>query len=315
MNILITGVTSFIGRALAHELISQGHEVYGVVRPLSKNRADLKEVLPKLHIIQCDMNDHEKLRDMDLPKMYACVHLSWDGAGREGRMDPDRQAVNEKNTLGMVKIAQELGCERFILSGSQAEYGVTLERVLAGEKDGRPSSEESLCEPISEYGKSKLRMLHECNKLCKSYGMTYIHLRIFSVYGVGDHPGTLVSTIAKAFINDESVKLTNCQQQWNFIYITDCAKAIADLINCVWILNEDDEDEDHVVNIASEDTRQLRDFVMAAHEIIGKGSCEFGGPGGASEGTPYLNPDITRLQKLTGYKSQVSFEEGINLLF
>jgi len=312
MNILITGITSFIGRALAKELIDEGYEVYGVVRPSSKNREGLNE-LTKLHVIECDMDDCGRLAEdeLALPQMYACVHLAWEGAGRAGRMDRAVQQHNEDNTLKLLHAVKKLGCSRFIMAGSQAEYGVTLERVKSGEAADLPETESRRCDPISEYGKSKLNMLTKCGSFCEDNGITYIHCRIFSIYGVGDHPGTLISSITKACIADEEIALSSCEQKWNFLYITDCAKAIADLISCVFTTSEDGGLTEHVVNIASEDTRPLKDFVQAARDVIGKGSYTLGAPMGGPEGTPYLDPDTDRLYELTGFVPQVSFEEAV----
>jgi len=313
MNVLITGVTSFIGRALARELISEGYEVYGAVRPTSRSRGSIEEELPRLHIIDCDMDDCAALAKYvpELPTMHACVHLAWEGAGRAGRMDRAVQERNGDNTLELLEAVHKLGCGRFIMAGSQAEYGVTLERVQSGEAADLPEEESRRCFPISEYGKSKLSMLRRCGDFCTQHGMTYIHCRIFSIYGVGDHPGTLMSSIIASFIAGAHIDLSSCEQMWNFLYITDCVKALADLVSCAFTVSEDDIITEHVVNIASEDTRPLKDFVQAARDVIGKGSYTLGEPMGGPEGTPYLDPDTERLYELTGFVPQVSFEEAV----
>lgn len=311
MNIIITGVSSFIGRALSRQLISEGYEVYGVVRPSSKNKAGLSDI-KKLHIIECDISECGNLLDENLPPMYACVHLSWGGTTKEGRQNPEINAVNEFDTLRMIKTAKELGCERFIFAGSQAEYGVTLDRVNNNEASGDPINETYPCRPLSEYGKSKLKMLTSGGNLCRELGMTYIHLRIFSTYGEGDRQTTLVSSCVKAFSEDTHIELTNCRQLWNMLNIRDCAKAISDMISCVFTLPDDEDPENHVINIASDDTRPLYEFVDAIHKRIGKGSCGFTRINESPEGTPYLNPDITKLKALTGFVPQVSFDEGID---
>lgn len=311
MNIIITGVSSFIGRALSRHLISEGYEVYGVVRPDSKNRTGLEDIT-KLHIIECDMSECTKLTEMNLPEMYACVHLSWGGTTRDGRQDPEINAANEKMTVNMVRTAKQLGCERFIFAGSQAEYGVTLERIKNGNASPEPVTETRVCSPLSEYGKSKLKMLGVCSRLCRELEMTYIHLRIFSTYGEGDHPTTLVSSCVKAFSSDEYIELTSCEQLWNMLNIHDCAKAVADMISCVFTMPEEEKLTDHVINIAGEDTRPLYEFVNAIHDRIGKGSCGFTRVSVSPEGTPYLNPDISKLKALTGFVPQVSFDEGID---
>ncbi len=62
--------------------------------------------------------------------------------------------------------------------------------------------------------------------LCKELGIRYIHLRIFSAYGPGDHPWTLVESCLDAFTGNAALSLGACTQKWNFIYITDLAKAV-----------------------------------------------------------------------------------------
>ena len=64
MNILVTGVTSFVGRALVKELIAEGYDVYGVIRPDSKNKRNLPR---KMHIVTCDMSEADTMEDMNLP--------------------------------------------------------------------------------------------------------------------------------------------------------------------------------------------------------------------------------------------------------
>ncbi len=45
MNIVVTGATSFLGAALTKRLLSEGHQVYAVVRPGSKNLGALLEAV------------------------------------------------------------------------------------------------------------------------------------------------------------------------------------------------------------------------------------------------------------------------------
>jgi len=298
----MTGATSFVGSALAKELIHRGHTVYGVVRPDSPNRAVLAGV-EGLIPVEADMTDFGELGKRGLPKMDTCLHLCWAGPGRISRQDPEIQLANEKATKNMLTAAAELGCHTFIFSGSQAEYGITSERVREGIFDGGPVNEETDCMPLSEYGKSKLKMLSECGNTAKELGMRYLHLRIFSVYGEGDHPKTLVNLCCKAFAKGEHIKLSACVQDWNMLYITDCARAIAELV--------ENPEAEGVVNVGSEDTRKLKDFVEEIHKIAGKGSYELEGIIPSPEGTPWVSPNIAKLKKLTGFDQKVSFGEGI----
>lgn len=309
MNILVTGATSFVGRALVKELLAEGYNVYGVVRPTSKNKRNLPR---KLNLITCDMNEIDTMEKMDLPPMYACVHLAWDGTGKDSRNNADIQNLNKDYSLNLLKVCKGLGCERFIFAGSQAEYGVTLQRIKEKECPVEEIDESFPCSPLSEYGKAKLDMLYKALAYCREQDMTYLHFRLYSAYGVGDRSTTLVSSCAEAFVNDRHVSLSSCEQMWNFINVRDVAKAIADLISCVATFTEEDTPEEHVVNIAGEDTKPLKEFVKEIHSVIDKGSYDFSRQvGEIAEGTPYLNPSIRKLKSLTGFKQNVSFEEGI----
>lgn len=316
MNILITGVTSFTGSALARELIRRGHSVAGVLRPDSPNRTSV-ECITGLRLIEADMSDFDKLGDSIPQRFDICIHLCWAGPGRLSRQDPLIQAKNEAAALAMVSSAAKLGCRVFLFSGSQAEYGVTKERVLSGEADGLPVSENTECRPLSEYGKSKLRMLTQCGELSRSLGMRYLHLRIFSAYGEGDHSSSLVSLCCEAFRKGEHLKLSSCDQDWNMLYIVDCARAIAVLAEreaseqAECISERETKEADCVVNVGSEDTRKLYAFVEEMRRICGKGSYELSGSIPSPEGTPWVSPDTSRLRELTGFRPAVSFAEGI----
>ena len=310
MKILITGVTGFIGTALARQLLAEGQEVWGLVRSGSARR---QQVPDGVSVIEGSLEDCAGL----LPPLDACVHLAWEGAARGGRMDETLQQANASRTLEMMRHAAAAGCRRFVFAGSQAEVGMTLERLEeeAGPKSleavRRKITEETVCRPLSAYGRAKLRVLQEGAPLCESLGMSYVHLRIFSVYGRGDQPGSLLSLCARTAREGGTASLSSCEQMWNFLEIRDCAKAIADLTGCPLVTGESPALTEYVVNVASAESRILRDYVEAFFRTAGRGQAAFGGRMSSPEGTPDLYPDIGKLQGLTGFAEQYTFTEGI----
>ncbi|MEY8337821.1 NAD(P)-dependent oxidoreductase [Lachnospiraceae bacterium 62-35] len=252
------------------------------------------------------------------------LHMAWDGIGSAGRMDREIQEKNIENSMKALKAAEELCCCRFIFSGSQAEYGV--HRAAA--------TEETPCHPVSEYGRAKLEFGRRAAKACgqsaldsclkpevkgegsqpgdlterqklSSLKMEYVHCRIFSVYGPGDHPWSLVNSCLKTFEAGGHMDLGECTQQWNFLYIDDMAEAIAALL-----LKK--ERIQGIYNIAARDTRVLREFVEEVYEICGKkGSFSYGKRPFNAEGPASLIPDIHKIEQATGWRPAVSFREGI----
>ena len=309
MNVLITGATSFVGAETARAFLGAGHHVFAPVRPSSRRLSFLPEH-KNLVRLEADMGDIAKLRGMGLPEMEACVHFAWEGVGVKGRMDPEIQEKNVRNTMELLRVSRQLGCRAFLFAGSQAEYGITLERVRESLFSGDPVTEEERCCPVSEYGKGKLRILKEGSQLAEQLGISYCHMRIFSVYGTGDHETSLISSCVRAAKEGRTAELGPCRQQWNFLHIKDCGRAVLALAE------SEISAALNVFNIGGDDTRALRDFVQEVFDIAP--SCGYDGAGfhlaerpAGPEGTPYLSPDISKIREMTGWSPRISFRDGI----
>lgn len=313
MRLVITGATSFVGGATVSEALRRGHQVIAVVRPDSKKleiiTKDNEQALVegRLLILENDISEPEmlpgKIREMLPGNFNVFCHFGWGGSGSGSRSDKDLQEENLQNSLRTVRAAKELGCKRFLFSGSQAEYGMHKELM----------TEETPCAPRSIYGEAKLKMCAEGEKLCKELGLLYIHARIFSAYGPGDHPWTLVESCLDAFLGGTEIALGECTQQWNFLHIHDLARAMCALA---------ETGEEHfaelsnpVFNLAGNETRPLREFVEEIYELCGRnGSFRYGIRPENAEGPVNLIPDIEKLCEVTGWSPQVDFRTGIGQL-
>lgn len=295
MRVTVTGATSFIGRALVNELLAGGHEVFAVVRPASERLSELKRH-ERLKIIECGLEDIEGLKRISMLKgCDVWYHLAWGGSGSGARGQVQLQSHNARYALNSLTTAAALGCRKFIFSGSQAEYGIRNSLM-------RESDE---CSPVSEYGRAKLLVLKEALAAAGRLGIDYVHARIFSIYGVGDHPWTLTESCVNAFSKGEGIELGACTQLWNFLYITDAARAL--------VLLAGEAVSSGIYNIAGEDTRALKDYVEEIKDICGGGHTEFGVRPPNAEGDTALIPDISKLKGL-GFTQKVSFRQGIELM-
>lgn len=282
MNYIITGASGFIGVELSKLLLENGNTVYAVCRRESKG---LKNV-PKhgnLKIVWADLN-HLNDIPKQVDKADVFVHLAWRGTTSNGRFNADIQKESVDDALTAMRVAKETGCRLFVESGSQAEYGTVYEKI----------TEETPCIPFSDYGKAKLEVWNKGRKLCGELGLKYIHLRIFSMYGENDHSYTLVmSIIGKMLRNEPSIDLSSCKQNWNYIYSGDACRMIIGL--CNYAINDDDFKAE-VYNIASDDTRPLKDFVERIRELTHSTSeCNYGAIVPANVVT--LDPSIEKTQK------------------
>ncbi len=344
MRIIITGVTSFLGIYTAEALLAGGHRVIGVVRPGSRNEAKLRERpgLAELRIAHFDFDAlppaseaaYREQLPTDMPAVDAWIHFSWDGIGSAGRSDPAVQARNIENAEKAYVMAKLLGCRKFLFAGSQAEYG---------------SGNHAQPRPVSEYGKAKLRFGRWAREqsiyqeLMENEAMAFLHLRIFSVYGVGDHPGSLVNALVQAALTQQPLSLGPCTQDWNYLAAEDLAAALVRL-------TESPAAGTAIYDIAGRETKPLREYAeeiagiaaqwaeehaavnepeaILSSEAIPSSAAEavhtggqkmllplsgllcFGTRGNNSEGAADLRPD-TRLLRSFGFRERVSLKVGI----
>jgi nucleoside-diphosphate-sugar epimerase len=277
MTFFITGASSFIGVELCRYLSDNGHSVIAMSRRENEHLEEIKKD-GHLQVFRADM-----LSLFDKAKGISAdvfIHLAWAGTTHEDRNNPAIHEENVRLSLECVNLAKQMGCQLYVDAGSQAEYGI-VPGVL---------TENTPCNPISAYGKGKLKMYQESAKLTKKLGLKYIHLRILSVYGENDHDETLIKSALKKLKANEPIEMRSGGQKWNYVYVKDAARQIAEL--SFYAVN-DDSFHQEVYNIASNDTRLLQDFIKVMKSISNSSSdLSFGGYN--PEKDVNLNPDTNK---------------------
>lgn len=297
MVFFITGASSFIGEELCRYLSDNGHQVIAMSRKENEQLNDIA-LNGNLQVFYADMrNLMERVIDV---KADVFIHLAWAGALLGQRDNQELQEGNISFSLECVKLSKRMGCLLYVDAGSQAEYGIVPGII----------SEDTPCNPISAYGKAKLQMYQETCDMAKKIGLKYIHLRILSVYGENDHPNTLIISSLKKLKNGEPIEMRSGGQKWNYVYVKDAARQIAELsIHAV----NDEGFRQEVYNIASKDTRKLQDFIIAMKEIMGSASeLTFGGYN--PEKDVNLNPDTKKTAAIIKPLTSHVFEEVIKTM-
>lgn len=300
MRVVVTGATSFIGAVTVRKLLEAGFAVDAVVRPGSANMANLYKQIPEgrqssLQVLEIDLHKIGEI-EHHVEAADAWIHTGWDGAGSENRMKREVQQANVVQSLKAVRAAAAIGCKKFLFTGSQAEYGVCHQLI----------TEDTPLHPVSEYGKAKVDFGAQASPLCNELGMDYIHTRIFSVYGPGDHPWSLVQTCLRTWSEGGEMRLGECTQKWNYLYIEDTVSALIHLLT---------KARSGVYNVASADIRVFREYIEEMYRLCGsKGSFVYGQRPQNAEGPANLMADITKICTETGWKPETTFAEGINEL-
>ena len=294
MRYIVTGATSFLGLELIDYLQREGHEVVAVCRPQSSALADIPL---GVEVVLADMSEYGGLY-RDVPEADVWVNLAWEGTGHDGRNQEELQQANVVNTIAAMFGADKMGCRLFVEAGSQDEYGTVL----------TPISEATPCNPFSAYGKAKLEVCRRLSELSAELGIKYLHLRIFSLFGEGDHPWTLVMSSLDKMLRNEAVDLSPCTQHWDFLYVKDAVRQMASLCDDA-LKSKDFRSE--VFNIASGDSRPLKDFVECMKALTGSESkLNYGAV--TPQYVVSLQPDMSKTQAVVGRLCEYSFDDVIN---
>ena len=298
-KMVVTGATGFIGRHVGRILLDQGSEVYVLVRETSPHR-ELLPVDEHLHVMTGSLTEAVSCLE-PVGSADGFLHFAWGGVNREEIDSPAVQAANVEASLVCLEAARRLKCQIFMDAGSRVEYGIQPDGIMEESRE---------CHPVNEYGKAKLAFYKRARELCGQWKMTYYHLRFFSVYGQGDHPWSIISTLVRELPKEKTVSLSACRHRWNFMEISDAARAVVELYR----FSHGWDGECHVINVASTDTRELRSFV---EEIYGlcerKGHLEYGTFVQAKEGALSICPAVEKLQELTQgtWVEKMTFAQGI----
>lgn len=171
LKALVTGANGFVGSHLVEELLSRGYQVTCLVRKTSNLRwlSGLK-----VEYVYADISQKESLKNV-LKEMDFVFHV----AGlTKAKSQEEYFRANYWGTKNLIEACVEDNPQirRFVYVSSQAAVGPG--------KDGQPLNENSLCNPITDYGKSKL----EGEKIVLEYSskLPVTIIRPPAVYGPRD---------------------------------------------------------------------------------------------------------------------------------
>lgn len=290
---IITGATGAIGTALVEELIKMDIRVLVLCRESSTRNCRIPNH-PLVEIRYCSLEQLSSLENDSDEQYDVFYHFAWTGTIGNARNDMYIQNSNVKYALDAVKIAKKFGCHTFVGAGSQAEYG-RVEGMLSAETPTFPEM---------GYGYGKLCAGLMTRDYAHQLGMKHMWVRILSVYGPNDGSQTLIMSIMNALANGESPKCTKGEQQWDYIYSKDAARAFR-------MLGEKGVDGKTYV-LGSGKVRPLAAFIQDVCDEMNTGKrAELGAIPYNSKQVMHLCADISLLKEDIGFEPDYSFGEGI----
>lgn len=281
MRVLITGVTGFLGSAVARACVAAGHEVRAFRRPSSQltRLAGIVE-----HIAFYDTSDAGI--DAALDSIRGCdavIHT----ATCYGRQGESMSALLETNAIFPLRILEKV-------STQDGGLFLNFDTVL----DPR----------INAYSLSK-RQFADWGRLIAKFGrLRFVNVRLEHLYGPGDEPSRFVTQIIRQCLsNAASIPLTEGQQMRDFIHVNDAVAGIMQLL---------DESKKLPLGWSEFDLGSgcqisIRQLVELIHRLtFSQAKLCFGVIPYRDHETMETNADISRLTKL-GWLCRVPLNDGL----
>ena len=290
MNVVITGGTGFLGQALIAMLLREKYHVVAIVRNAKKFEENIKK---DIEIIECPL---EKIKDLciDLSGQESIFyHFAWEGASGEDRKNEKIQLNNIEYAFDALRLADRIGCSKFINAGSIMEYEVMKNIPLDGYK---PSINNLYCI-------SKLTANFMLKTLAANLGLQYINIIISNVYGPGEKSERFLNNTLRKMMNGEPIEMTEGLQLYDFIYLEDAIHAIM----TVGLRGQGF----FSYYIGNRKQRTLKEYVIEMKQILeSKSELRFGVIPFNGVSLSYEEFDTGSLEKI-GVVPSMSFKQGI----
>lgn len=194
-KILVTGGAGFIGSNLCEHLLMNGYKVVCLDNFSTGHMYNIQHLLirypSRFALIEGDIRNFETcIRAVD--GVDFVFHEAALGSIPRSIEDPiTTNDVNVGGFLNMLVAARDYKVKRFIFAASSSTYGNNYEL---------PKVEERIGNPLSPYALTKYVDELYADVFARTYGIEYIGLRYFNVFGRRQDPNSMYAAVIPLFI-------------------------------------------------------------------------------------------------------------------
>ena len=298
MNFLISGAAGFLGSALANYLIQQGHHVRGID---DLSTGDPNVLLPEVHFTRGDVRDRPKLWTL-LQEVDCVYHLAARVSVSESVLYPsDYNDVNVGGTVSLMEAMRDVGVRRVVLISSGSVYGP---------QESQPIKEDSIVNPDSPYGVSKLAAEYYVRTIGMLWGIETLCLRVFNAYGPGQHlpashPPVIPYFLRQSVHNGTIIIHGKGDQTRDYVYVDDVVAALVAGATAPQVNR-------FIINIGSGIGTSIMGLVHFIMETTNRDLNIVHNPQ-TNPGVDRMQADISLAKEKLGYEPRISLVEGLRL--
>lgn len=311
MKVLVTGGAGFIGSNLCEYLLGEGHEVRCMDNFCTGKPENIIPLLEKFP-------DSFSLVVGDIRSLEDC-HKAVDGMeyvlheaalGSVPRSIKDPITTNDTNIggfLNMLVAARDAGIKRFVFAASSSTYG---------DSESLPKVEEVIGRPLSPYAITKYVDELYADVFARTYGIEFIGLRYFNVFGRRQDPHGAYAAVIPLFVkklmaHEQPVINGDGEYSRDFTYIDNVIQ-----MNMRALTTTSPEAVNQVYNTAFGERTTLNQLVAALRDNLANFDSEIAkiepihGPNRVGD-IPHSLACIDKAKRLLGYDPKYSLAEGL----
>lgn len=309
MNVLITGGAGFIGSNLVGHLLQMPEVSF--VRVLDNLATGFEKNIsefaghPRFEFMQGDIRRYDDC-------LAACAgidavsHQAALGSVPRSINDPlTSNEVNVTGSLNVLTAAKEAGIRRVVFAASSSTYG---------DHPGLPKVEDKIGKPLSPYAVTKYVNELYAQVYARTYGLEYIGLRYFNVFGPKQDPNgayaAVIPLFIKAILDNEPPRINgDGETSRDFTYIDNVVDA-----NTKALFTTNPEAVNQVYNVAFGEQTTLNGLFETLKQIAGSDLAAQYVPERPGDVRHSL-ADISKAKSLLGYDPRVSVRDGLKVAF
>jgi len=300
---LVTGGAGFIGSELSRQLVERGASVIVVDNLVNGKRENLNG-LPqdRCRLDVSDIRDTARMAEL-LKKVDVVFHLAALGVRHSIHSPQENHDVNASATLDLLMEARSAHVSRFVCVSTSEVYG-TGYKV--------PMDEDHPTYPMTVYGAAKLAGECYARAFYRTYDYPVVVIRPFNAFGPrshheGDSGEVIPKMMLRALAGEPLIIFGDGEQTRDFTYVGDTARGIIEA-------SLSDKTIGETINIGSGKEITINHLAHKIRDVLNKPDVNIIHEQPRPGDTLRLYADISKAEKLCGFKPQVGLTSALNIL-
>jgi len=296
---LVTGGAGFIGSSLVRGLLKEGKTVRVIDNLSTGSITNLEDLLDQVEYIDGDIRDLSAIQKASESIKYIFHQAAVPSVPRSIENPVDSNQSNIDGTLNVLLAARDQRVKRVIYAGSSSVYGDTPD--LPKKEDMKPH-------PLSPYAVTKLTGEYYCQVFSDVYGLETVTTRYFNVFGPRQNPESQYAAVIPKFIDaflrgNSPTVFGDGEQTRDFTFVDN-------VVHANILCSKAKKTSGEVINIATSSRISLNELISILRKITDRDiDPVYADP--RKGDVRHSLADISRAQKLIGYKPIVDLKQGL----